>query len=192
MVVRGFCLIFLLSFLGRQVRAFPRPEGQGGQFGGQHGGQHPRPFEQPPENTERVIMTTQTTAAPVAAVASPQAAQGEGIFPTTSQTTDPFGPQSVMPTTSTSQTSTAIASATQPSFTWFESNWNVPPVIEENFPQSVFYQIQNIPISSDGVSFDPVVFVCQTSATDLTSMNSSNTWSVAQLKGKWTSYSLEF
>ena len=184
MLVRGFSLFLLLSLLGRQVQAVPRPQGEGGQ----HGGQHPRPFEQPTENTERVIMATPTTAAPVAAVASPQAAQGNPIFSSTTQSSDTLPVSSFQSTTSASEASTAAPSSTRPSFTYFPSNWYAPKVFDENNPQpaQVFYQIPNMP-----ANFDPVVFVCQTSSSDMTLLNSTNTWSVAQLR-KCTSHSLAF
>jgi len=181
MVVWGFRLIVVLSFLGRHVRAVPRAQGEGGQFGGRHGGQHPSPFQQHTQNTETIIMTTPTAAAAAAAQVTPEV---EGAFPsTTPQSSDTLGPQTTdQPTTSVSQTSTAIPSST-PTFPWFESNWNAPASFVENVPQQVYYQINDIP-NLDGVNFDPVLFVCQTNASDPTLMDSSNTWSVAQIPSK--------
>ncbi|KAE9381595.1 hypothetical protein N431DRAFT_10053 [Stipitochalara longipes BDJ] len=184
MVFWGCSLILVVvSFLGRQVHAVPRPQGEGGQFGGQHGGQHPRPLQQHTENTERVIMATTTAAAAAAAAASPQI--GGGAFPSTNQGTDSASSTSVQSTTTASPTSTPSPSST-PTFVYFESQWISLPdykVDDGHLKQDVSYMIPAFPppLNGNQSPFEPVLFVCQTSSADLSDLNSSNTWSVGQI-----------
>jgi hypothetical protein len=55
-------------------------------------------------------------------------------------------------------------------------------------PANVYWQIPKIP-ASNGVAFNPTLFVCQTTAL-VKDLNSTNTWPVAQVPSKCSSLSL--
>jgi hypothetical protein len=99
----------------------------------------------------------------------------------------------MLPAQSTLSGSTASSTPTSglgPSsslgFGFFPSNWNVPPAIGLNSTQNVYYSVSQFPSSS----FNPVLFVCQTSAQSPESIASQNTWSVAQVTGLYILFSV--
>lgn len=179
MVFWGFSLILAVSFLGLKAAAVPRPQGESGQI------------EQAREHHKHTDGRARATPIMTAADASPgvTAPNGGDVFngnpgvSSTSQGADTL-PISVPTTSSATQTSIPVASTT-PTFSFFESNWLAPQSFNEGEKATVYYQINGIPVL-DGVSFNPVLFVCQTNSSTPNLINSLNTWSVAQIPSMCT------
>jgi hypothetical protein len=86
--------------------------------------------------------------------------------------------------TSLSESSPTPTSTTGPTVTYFASTWNVPVGgFRAGVGESIFYKILDNVTLSNGALLDPVLFVLHTSVQAVTpnAMNSSNTWSVAQI-----------
>ncbi len=94
----------------------------------------------------------------------------------------------VYPASSTSTATSSSSSSVSPDFEFFQSNWSMPlGDFSFSTPRNVFYSIPQFP-QRNGSSFNPVLFVCQTSAQSGDSMTSQNTWSVAQITGLCISF----
>lgn len=148
-----------VSFLGRQAQAVPHPQGDREQ--------HSQHF--------------QHTLAAMGSV--PQTLEGNAPGGTITSSGDPVPTLiTVMSSSSTSlpETSVMPSSTTGPTVTPFDSIWSVPGTFQAGADSGpIYYMILNNPTLSDGSSLDPVLFVLQTSVPN--AMNSSNTWSVAQI-----------
>jgi hypothetical protein len=115
---------------------------------------------------------------------------GEGSTLSSTSTTgqiDSLPAQSTLSGSTASSTPTSgLGPSSSLSFGFFPSYWNLPAEINLNSTQNVYYSVSQF-LSS---SFNPALFVCQTSAPSPESIASQNTWSVARVLGLYSLFSV--
>ncbi len=165
MVFGRFSLILAFGFLGLQAQAVPHPQGDREQ--------HSQHFQNTLATMASASQTLEVNESPPGgAFTSP----GDGA-PTPIVITSSSSP-------SPPETSVMPSSTPGPTVTPFESIWSVPENFSANASELIFFKVLSDPTLADGSPLDPVLFVLQTSVAlppVPNAMNSSNTWSVAQI-----------